>query len=100
MPKVSIKSAKRKFKRDAQLHLPQHFPESLPGGNFAIVIDFRLPEGDPRIAPDVDNLLKGAFDVIKGSLIRDDRQIKEVHARVIDNAINPGFYVTLHPLTV
>lgn len=101
VPKTRVKKAKRKFKVACRTG-PLPVRDNLPTGNMVAVLSFHLP---PRIqgeafmqSADIDNLLKQSLDVVKGSLIRDDVQIKELHARIVESSDKVGFYVTLQPI--
>lgn len=45
---------------------------------------------------DLDNLLKPTLDLLKGSVIYDDQQIKQIVAKVVPRSSREGFLVTLH----
>lgn len=44
---------------------------------------------------DIDNSLKGLLDALKGYLFFDDSQIKDIHARIIENSKSNGVEVRL-----
>lgn len=69
------------------------------GDKLKAIINFYYAPGSNPI--DIDNLLKVVFDSLKGKLFADDRDIREVHARLIcshypDEKI--GFDVRVFPL--
>lgn len=45
---------------------------------------------------DLDNLVKPVLDLLKGSIIYDDKQIKELSARFVCPSPREGFSITLH----
>lgn len=47
---------------------------------------------------DVDNMLKKTIDLLKGAVILDDRQIKEVWSKVYENSNESGIKIRLYPL--
>lgn len=49
-------------------------------------------------AADVDNMLKRTFDLLNGSVIVDDRQVKEVWSKVFENSTEAGIRIRLYPL--
>lgn len=46
---------------------------------------------------DIDNLLKPTLDLLKGSVIYDDSQVKDLSARFVPNSTRTGFKVKLTP---
>lgn len=47
---------------------------------------------------DIDNALKGIIDSLKGRLMWDDRQIKELHVKVVENSSQNGVDISLKEL--
>lgn len=76
-------------------YLPARAWEDLPTGNCRATVTFYFRGTNMG---DIDNLCKPVLDVIKGSLIRDDSQIKELHAYAKENSPYTGFEITLEPI--
>lgn len=49
----------------------------------------------PRRIGDLDNVLKGLLDALRGVAYADDKQVVEIHARRLDDAANPRVEVTV-----
>lgn len=96
IPAKSGKFLRRRFHQEVRLnHLPEKPLQELPGGDFREEIEFHFIH---TTSGDIDNLLKPTLDVIKGSMLRDDRQIKIVHAKLCEYSAKSGVLIKLTPL--
>lgn len=98
MPFTHSKTAIRAFKKEVQEHLPKKTISRLSTKDYIAVVDYHMRHDSRKNLPDLDNLLKQTLDVVKGSLIADDRQVKEIHAKLTHDTQKHGFYITLHPI--
>lgn len=85
----------KKFRTEAALHLPPKPLVELPGGDLEIEVEFHFLMG---ASGDIDNLLKPTIDALKGTMLRDDRQIKRLHAQIIETSDKQGIVVKLRKL--
>ena len=76
-------------------YLPRRPLLALPAIPYVAILEYHFKHD---AVGDIDNLTKTVLDVIKGSLIRDDRQIKELHAYIVEDSSTPGFDIKLYPL--
>lgn len=76
-------------------YLPERLLSELPGEDFHLDVEFHFKRG---ATGDIDNLLKPTLDLIKGSLIRDDRQIKTLSASLQEYSTKEGVFIKLSPL--
>jgi len=73
-------------------------PRGLPGdptGSFVVVASFYV-KGNRKL--DVDNALKLLLDAANGLVWNDDRQVCEIHARVLHESIAPRTEVAIYRL--
>lgn len=91
-------SMSARFKHEVKLnYLPERDANTLLHGDVHAEVEFHFLN---KATGDVDNLLKSTFDVLKGSLIHDDRQIKSVMATIKEKSQRQGIKIRLSPLTL
>lgn len=100
VPFTHSKTAKKGFRKEALQYLPKQSPSKLSERDYVCVVDYHMRHDSRKNLPDLDNLLKQTLDVVKGSLIKDDRQVKEIHAKLTHDTQKHGFYITLHPIPI
>jgi len=94
----SGKHLRRVFHHEVKLnYLPDKPMQELPGGEFHLEVEFHFLN---QTTGDIDNLLKPTLDVLKGSLIRDDRQIKSIQAVLKEYSNKQGVQIRLTPLNL
>jgi len=94
----SGKHLRKGFHHEVKLnYLPEKPMQELPGGEFHLEVEFHFLN---QTTGDIDNLLKPTLDVLKGSLIRDDRQIKSIQAVLKEYSNKQGVQIRLTPLNL
>lgn len=87
-----------RFKHEVKLnYLPEKSFKELLHGDVHADVEFHFINYSTG---DIDNLLKSTFDVLKGSVIHDDNQIKSVQATVKEKSSRQGIKIRLTPLSL
>jgi len=90
------KHSRKKFRHEVRLsHLPEKHVKDLPTGEFMCELEFHFYQ---YTTGDIDNLIKPTLDVIKGSLLRDDRQIRAITAKLVEHSNKNGIQIKLTPI--
>lgn len=84
----------RKYHQRVALEARTQGARPLAGPLCVTVVAYR-----PRRAGDLDNVLKGALDALKGIVFEDDKQIVEIHAHRMDDPANPRLVVHVESVT-
>lgn len=84
-----------KYTLEMLKYLPQKPKWSLYSGDVSVRVDFGFKDMHAGNVPDIDNLLKPLFDFVKGSLFRDDRQVKAVRAFIHGGMVQPFIRVAV-----
>lgn len=94
----SGKHLRKGFHHEVKLnYLPDKPMSELPVGEFYLEVEFHFLN---QTTGDIDNLLKPTLDVLKGTLIRDDRQIKSIKAELKEYSSKQGVHIRLFPLSL
>lgn len=80
-----------KFNQDVLSYLPKRPLSFLITESIKCEIIFHFPKSE---IGDIDNLTKTVLDALKGSVIYDDKQVKELHAKYLPNT-KTGFDVVI-----
>ncbi len=90
---------RQKFIKEVQAFIVENELDKMHyqrGNKLKMMVYFHYKNGAKT--KDIDNSLKGLLDALKGYLFFDDQQIKDIHARIIEDSNKSGIEVRIFKL--